>query len=268
MISSAESIQSMAVTFAILFGCVGLGFLSLRQRMKSEVGPGYWAGGIFSNALGFVFWSGMVPLPLATYFLVGEILHIVGFFLLVIGAYRFAGHSFRAWNLVFLGAWTVVWVVAIGLFSSQNVLAMFLLKALRAVLFVSSGTLLLVAGRRQKTIGVPVAGVGLLAWGAVILFSAFVPTPPHVHYGLLIGAQLVACLGMVAMVLDKMRIQAEHSEEQIRTLEGMLPICSYCKKIRDENDQWHRLEAYIENRSAAEFTHGICPDCFAKHKAP
>lgn len=268
MIPVSDGTQAMSVTLAILFGCVGLGFLSLRQMMRSEVGPGYWAGGIFANALGFAFWSGMVPLSLATYFLVGEILHIVGFFLLVIGAYRFTGNPFRAWNLAFLGVWTTVWLVAIALFSSQNVLAMLLLKTLRAVLFAASGTMLLVAGSRGKTLGFFVAGVGLLAWGVLILLSTVFVLNPYVYYGLLVGLQLVACLGMVAMVLDKMRIQAEQSEEQIRTLEGMLPICSYCKKIRDENDQWHRLEAYIENRSAAEFTHGICPDCFAKHKAP
>lgn len=260
-----DAIQGMSVTFAIVFACVGLGFWGLRQRMKSEAGPGYWVCGLVGNALGFLFWSGSLPLPLPRAFLIGEVFHVVGFWLLVIGAYRFTGHPFRFWNGVVLGLWTAVWVVAIGLFSRETVVAMFLLKALRAVLFLSSGTLLLLAARREKAVGIPVAGLGLIAWGAAIAVSGVVPVLPEINYGLLIGSQLVACLGMVAMVLDKMRLRAEESEEQIRTLEGLLPICSYCKKIRDEKDQWHRIEAYIENRSRAEFTHGICPDCFAKH---
>ncbi len=46
-----------------------------------------------------------------------------------------------------------------------------------------------------------------------------------------------------------------------RTLRGLLPICSNCKKIRDEKGSWHHVEAYITHRSEVEFTHGICPEC-------
>lgn len=48
---------------------------------------------------------------------------------------------------------------------------------------------------------------------------------------------------------------------RINTLEGMLPICASCKMIRDENGVWHQVEVYIENRSKASFTHGLCPEC-------
>ena len=55
-------------------------------------------------------------------------------------------------------------------------------------------------------------------------------------------------------------------EGRVKSLEGLLPICAYCKAIRDEHDTWHRLETYIQRRSAAEFTHGICPRCIEKLK--
>ncbi|MBI5887835.1 MAG: hypothetical protein HZB82_03880 [Deltaproteobacteria bacterium] len=48
------------------------------------------------------------------------------------------------------------------------------------------------------------------------------------------------------------------------TLSGLLPICSYCKRIRDNAGRWIKIETYIEQRSNAEFTHGICPDCEKK----
>ncbi len=54
---------------------------------------------------------------------------------------------------------------------------------------------------------------------------------------------------------------------EVRTLRGLLPICSYCKAIRDEKSNWMRLEAYIATYSKAELSHGICPDCTAKHFA-
>ncbi len=54
----------------------------------------------------------------------------------------------------------------------------------------------------------------------------------------------------------------------VQQLEGLLPICSYCKRIRAGTEAWSSLETYIEQRSAAEFSHGICPDCYAKHIEP
>ncbi len=48
---------------------------------------------------------------------------------------------------------------------------------------------------------------------------------------------------------------------KINILEGFLPICSSCKKIRDEKEKWHQIEAYIAKRSNAIFSHGLCPEC-------
>lgn len=60
--------------------------------------------------------------------------------------------------------------------------------------------------------------------------------------------------------------------EEIKTLEGILPTCSYCKRIRDDEDKWHQMEWYIRSNSNAEFSHGICEDCekehFQKHYKP
>ena len=47
----------------------------------------------------------------------------------------------------------------------------------------------------------------------------------------------------------------------VRTLSGLLPICSSCKKIRDDQGHWNQLETYLLEHSEAEFTHGSCPDC-------
>ncbi len=49
--------------------------------------------------------------------------------------------------------------------------------------------------------------------------------------------------------------------DEVKTLSGMLPICSSCKKIRDDSGYWHQVENYIKDRSEADFTHGLCPDC-------
>ena len=59
--------------------------------------------------------------------------------------------------------------------------------------------------------------------------------------------------------------QLRQALEEVRTLRGMLPICSHCKKIRDEKGSWVQIEEYVRQHSGAEFTHGICPECLLKH---
>ncbi len=54
---------------------------------------------------------------------------------------------------------------------------------------------------------------------------------------------------------------------EIRTLGGLLPICAACKKIRDDEGYWTQIETYISQRSSAEFSHGICPECAEKYMA-
>src|SRR5881398_3657601 len=55
---------------------------------------------------------------------------------------------------------------------------------------------------------------------------------------------------------------------ELQQLEGLLPICSYCKRIRNDHDQWKTLEDYIEQHFATQFSHSICPDCYTKYVEP
>ena len=67
-------------------------------------------------------------------------------------------------------------------------------------------------------------------------------------------------VGFVFLVTRTIRQQ-----RQISLLEGMLPICSFCKRIRDESGRWHRLEAFISERSGARVSHTFCQECGRKH---
>ena len=58
------------------------------------------------------------------------------------------------------------------------------------------------------------------------------------------------------LILDLQRALAE-----VKTLSGMLPICATCKKIRDDQGYWQKLENFVRAHSGAEFSHSICPDC-------
>jgi phosphoserine phosphatase RsbU/P len=54
----------------------------------------------------------------------------------------------------------------------------------------------------------------------------------------------------------------------LQRLEGLLPICSYCKRIEDQGKEWQPVEQYVSTRSAAQFSHGICPECYQRHVQP
>lgn len=70
-------------------------------------------------------------------------------------------------------------------------------------------------------------------------------------------------LGGSADALATMRKTAVLTS-QINTLTGLLPVCSWCRKVRDDNGYWEQLEKYISSRTSASFTHGICPECKKK----
>jgi hypothetical protein len=61
---------------------------------------------------------------------------------------------------------------------------------------------------------------------------------------------------------------SEHERElnrRVEVLEGLLPICTFCKSIRNEGGDWERLETFISRRSEAVFSHGLCPSCGKTH---
>jgi PleD family two-component response regulator len=54
---------------------------------------------------------------------------------------------------------------------------------------------------------------------------------------------------------------------EIRQLKTLIPICMYCKKIRDDSDYWEQMENYIHEHTGSDFSHGICPECYEKYMA-
>ncbi len=67
-----------------------------------------------------------------------------------------------------------------------------------------------------------------------------------------------------AIERNKLIRELQDALAKVKKLSGMIPICAWCRKIRDDKGYWDQVEAYIESRSNATFTHGICPECAAK----
>lgn len=89
-------------------------------------------------------------------------------------------------------------------------------------------------------------------------------TKPFRRNELLARLQVGVRMLELQKALAKRVKELEEALSEIRTLKGLLPICSYCKKIRSDDDSWSQMESYISKHSDAEFTHGICPACEEK----
>jgi DNA-binding response OmpR family regulator len=87
---------------------------------------------------------------------------------------------------------------------------------------------------------------------------------PFEHGELLARVRVAERVIQLQESLDRRVKELEHAKDHIRTLQGLLPICMHCRKIRTDGTQWDSMEKYIEEHSDAHFTHGLCPDCFAK----
>lgn len=103
------------------------------------------------------------------------------------------------------------------------------------------------------------------------LLTALVPPAsedfmiPSVIHGIsllvyLLGHTLLAT-GLLVLNGQRVERDLQVAMDECKVLQGILPICAHCKKIRDDRGAWNQLEAYIHQHTDAEFSHGICPDC-------
>ena len=75
----------------------------------------------------------------------------------------------------------------------------------------------------------------------------------------------IAVLSLFAFFLGRTALERKALSKQICMLEGLLTVCSCCKKIQNEKEQWEPMEKYISEHSEADFSHGLCPECLEKY---
>ncbi len=73
-----------------------------------------------------------------------------------------------------------------------------------------------------------------------------------------VGQRVINLQTNLAERIDELQQAVNH----IKRLQGIIPICAYCKKIRNDQESWEQMEKYISEHSDAQFSHGICPDCY------
>ncbi len=116
----------------------------------------------------------------------------------------------------------------------------------------------LVALRSPQRLFVFGVGVGC----TILTIVGFIVSPPG---GIVWMAGVNRALSIFAIwVTGILSLQQKQAEEQIQLLRRLLPICSSCKKIRDDKGYWSQVERYLETNTRAVLTHSICPECVEK----
>lgn len=85
--------------------------------------------------------------------------------------------------------------------------------------------------------------------------------PPELHARLATGMRILRLQAELRARITEL----EDALTQVKTLKGLLPVCAWCRKLRDDAGYWQELEVYIMRRTDAQFSHGICPNCLKKY---
>jgi len=80
---------------------------------------------------------------------------------------------------------------------------------------------------------------------------------------LIVGYTLIA-LGLIFLNSQRIEYDLRKALEEVNTLEGIIPICSNCKKIRDDDGYWDQVDSYLSAHTHVHFSHSICPECVSK----
>lgn len=106
------------------------------------------------------------------------------------------------------------------------------------------------------------AVMGIAAFSSILVAIGFLLSPPGAFWDAITNrAYALIVIGATVML----SVVRKRAEEDVKVLHGLLPICCYCKNIRDDKGYWQQVERYIAARTEADFSHGMCPDCGAKH---
>jgi uncharacterized membrane protein YccC len=156
----------------------------------------------------------------------------------------------------------VVWALCFFIISTTFIFDLYTpLGVACAILYILA---VLIASFLQPVWAMP--GIVLICSILTIIDIFFSPQPLVVPFWKVLTNRGLALFAMwtIAILLYHRNVLLARREEalaRIRLLEGLLPICAECKKIRDRADTWHRLETYLSAHSSLTFTHGICPEC-------
>ncbi|NUM53830.1 MAG: hypothetical protein HUU46_09330 [Candidatus Hydrogenedentes bacterium] len=288
-------IRSLTVVCALTALCLGAGLGVAVGTIRKHSGLGIWSAGYLVAGVGYaLLWTRGTWPDFASIVLANSLV-VLGGSCFVVGIDRFLGYS-DSKPVLALIVLPTIGLLAYYTFIQPSIVSRIIVVSivLGGLGFTCTAKLLL---RIKPGARVPQVAVAVLfaLHGAIMMVRAFAVLgtrtgpdlfSPNLFTTLTLLDFILLSpstgLGLLAMVFkdvnaaleseiaerkssdEKLRQTAsdlEHALKEIKTLQGIIPICGYCKKIRDDSGVWKQLEVYISMHSDAEFSHGVCPDC-------
>jgi hypothetical protein len=277
-----------AVLVTTVYGC---GFSLYKTDQKTFPGFGFWIASFFIFSLGYLSLLVRESIPLYLSIIAGNLCFAYGVLLRLDGVYRFTKNkSLKKGYYLTL----VPFILSIGFFYfvvPDIVVRNLIISIYAAVIaLVISYILTTTAPPLNKKFYYTAALLSALIGLSMVIGPILITRPPTasiftmgnryaIQYLLFLSYEI--SWGFCLLMMNSQRLEDElrKSEKDLRvsniqlekvirekiTLSGLLPICSHCKKIRDDKGYWNQLEAYIEIHSEADFSHSICPECATKY---
>jgi hypothetical protein len=281
----------LLIITAAIMGCF-LAVTMLFFKMKHHMYPGlgHWTAGVVVLALGHLalVLRGVIPDFYSIF--VGNTAYPIGIVLFLDGMRRFLNLPTMSSFWYAFPAATAAGCAYFYFVRDAPALRSFVTSMSIAAPHLATVALVLRHMKREKLLFYPIIAVEMIIASALIVaravwictlpdFTLFLESPiQHGFFIAVLVLEIVITLSFIMLnserlekeLLDaykdlraKMK-QLEKATSEVKTLSGLLPICASCKKICDDKGRWHQIEEYIHDRSEADFSHGICPECAKK----
>jgi hypothetical protein len=279
--------RTIILVSMVMYFLLALAMVLFSASLKHQRGPGYWAAGtsgwaLFSLLLSF---RGILP-DWLTIIVANEGLVVclclvaqglalllgrrrpMAFHVLVCSAHL-AGYLYFLYIVPSFSARVVLFSLAVVILATE--MAKSLLPIRRKpgdptgllVLFTLLACILAFSLRIGLTLFD--TGLGLLQdRGINVIFLVFFPmSVVALDFSLvaLAASRFARQKEQANLNLEQTNAQLQEALDNVKALSGLLPICAHCKKIRDDQGYWQQIEAYLQEHTGADFTHGICPTC-------
>jgi len=280
------SFDIRTLVFATHLASLGMGVVFLvvaRGNRISGHAMVVWGLAFLARALGLLLIWCRASLPPLVSFVLANALVMTSFQLVLIGFLIFLDRPLRWRNQLLLAAVLAAAIAALHLCATYDLFVVGItlvligleLSAARLLFrFPLPGLAFFQTGLASLMLLEAAVMVCRLAWhlSGPQHFSLFAPSLliASVYLELILNTVLfgTSLLGLVYQRahLKKLELIAELEATlaKVHTLEGLLPMCAWCKKIRDESGNWHAVEEYVCDHTDAAITHGVCPDCRAR----
>jgi hypothetical protein len=256
-------------TAFILFICL----VHVVMRRRTCTGFNLWTWAALANSVGYFLVSLRKILPDAFTIITADGLLVLAAILICRGLSTFCGKPQPIWlDLTALAA-----VVSYLIFFQPSlharivtismVICMVYLRAMLLVIgpvarLLGEQNILLLVSLGAVSLGNLMWSLGTWFWGDERLTNimGYGPHQALLFLGMIAG-QITVMVGLISINSSRLEKDLISAMLEIKTLQGIIPICSNCKKIRDDKGYWQQVETYVRARTYAEFTHSICPDC-------